>query len=69
MNSLREAAGERGWKIQWEKIDARFETACAAADNRKFANAVRLQSEDVIELMAQIRAQRKGNASDSSVDL
>lgn len=70
MKPLREAAEEREWKIDWAPLDQRFAQACALADEGKFMEAVRIQSQVIIDLMQQIRKQRGGeNASDSAVDL
>ena len=70
MKPLREAAQERGWEIEWDSISERFSKACAIADDQKYAQAVQLQSEVIIDLMKQIRTQRqRKNASDSSIDL
>ena len=69
MKSLREAAEERGWKIDWTDLDAAFAKAKAKASEKRYAEAIRIQSKVVINLMAQIRKQRNENTSDSSVDL
>ena len=69
MKSLREAAEERGWKIDWTDLDAAFTKARAKAGEKRYAEAIRIQSKVVINLMAQIRKQRNENTSDSSVDL
>ncbi|MEZ6133617.1 MAG: protein phosphatase 2C domain-containing protein [Pirellulaceae bacterium] len=68
VNSLREAAEERGWKIQWTDINSRFAQACHLAEERHFDKALRIQVEVIIDLMAQIRRQRN-HASDSAIDL
>lgn len=69
VKSLREVTDERGWKVQWDRIDSRFAQACAVAEDGQYSEAVRFQSEVIIDLMAQIRVQRKDNASDSAIDL
>ncbi len=69
MKALREAAEERKWKIDWAAVEKSFRQARAAADAKDFANAVRIQSQVIIELMQQIRKQRGEAAGDSAIDL
>jgi serine/threonine protein phosphatase PrpC len=69
MKSLREASEERHWKIDWPALDLLFAKARVKADAKDYADAVRLQSRVIIDLMKQIRQQRNGNASDSAIDL
>lgn len=69
LKSLREAAEERSWKISWDDINSRFSQALAVADNKQYSEAVRLLSEVIIDLLAQIRRQREQHAADSAVDL
>ena len=69
MKALREAATERQWKIHWGPIDELFRTARAAADAGNFSLAVQNQSMVIIRLMEQIRRQRRGDPSDSAIDL
>ncbi len=69
LKSLREAAEERNWKINWDKINLRFSQALTVADDKQFSEAVRLQSEVIIDLLAQIRRQRDQPLSDSAIDL
>ena len=70
MKSLKEAALERGWEVDWKDLDGRFAFACRKADEAQLAEALRIQSGVIIDLMAQIRRQRNGaNASESDVDL
>ncbi len=70
MKSLREAAEERNWKIEWGDLDERFSAACAKADNSDFAAALKIQARVIIDLMKQIRKQRGSKKpSDSDVDL
>ena len=69
MKALREAATERQWKIHWDPIDELFRTARAAADAGNFPLAVQNQSMVIIRLMEQIRRQRRGDPSDSAIDL
>ena len=69
MKSLREAAEERNWTIDWPALDLQFVRARAKADAKDYAEAVRIQSRVIIELMKQIRKQRSGDASDSAIDL
>ena len=70
LKSLREAAQENKWVVDWKKVDKHFSKACSLADNGEVDEALRIQSKVVIYLMEQIRRQRcSDNASDSAVDL
>lgn len=69
MKSLREAAEERRWKIDWSSLDRQFSQARKKADSQDFKEAVRIQALLLIELMRQIRQQRKHSPGDSSIDL
>ncbi len=70
MKSLREASVERNWTIDWETLDKQFVLARGKADSHNFSEAVRIQSLLLIELMRQIRKQRKNSsASDSAIEL
>ncbi|MFN3193358.1 MAG: PP2C family protein-serine/threonine phosphatase [Aureliella sp.] len=69
MKSLREAAEERKWKIDWTDLDKRFGDACKSADKSDYDTAVASQARVIVDLMKQIKRQRDGNASDSAVDL
>lgn len=70
MKSLREASVERNWTIDWETLDKQFVLARGKADSHNFSEAVRIQSLLLIDLMRQIRKQRKNiSASDSAIEL
>lgn len=69
MQSLREVAQERQWSINWQSLDQQFAEARAKADHQNFAEAVRIQSRLLIDLMRQIRKQRKMEPEGSAVDL
>ena len=70
MKSLKEASSERKWNVSWEELDKRFATACKAADQSDYAEALKIQSKVIIDLMKQIRKERdNNNASDSAIDL
>ncbi len=69
MKALREAAVERQWKIHWTSIDEMFRTARTAADAGNYSVAVQNQAMVIIRLMEQIRRQRRGDPSDSAIDL
>ncbi len=70
MKSLREAAEERGWQIEWTEVEAMFDRARAAADQGDFSTAVAVQAKVVSDLMEQIRQQRGTSSSqDSAIDL
>lgn len=69
MKALREAAIDRQWKINWEPIDELFKTARTAAETGNFSSAVQNQAMVIIRLMEQIRRQRRGDPSDSAIDL
>jgi serine/threonine protein phosphatase PrpC len=65
MKPLREAAEERQWKINWPALDGDFSKACGMADAKKYDEAIRIQSQVIIMLMHQIRAQRSQIGSDT----
>lgn len=69
MKSLRETAEDKSWKIDWTNIDQLFKSAVAAAEAGNFLSAVSKQSQVIINLMAQIKRQRRNESSDSAVDL
>lgn len=69
MKALREAAVERQWKINWQPLDELFAAARKAADAGDFMTAVNKQAMVIIKLMEQIRRQRRGDSSDSAIDL
>jgi protein phosphatase len=69
MKSLKEASEERNWSIDWAIIDQSFAEACKRADSHNYRDAIRIQSQVIIELMRQIRKQRSLNTGDSAIDL
>lgn len=69
IESLREAANERGWKIEWQTLDKQLEKANSFYKAGNATGAVACAGRVVIDLMAQIRKQRKDEGSDSAVDL
>lgn len=69
MKSLKEASVERDWKISWDIFDKQFSKACSLADAGSLSEAIRLQTKLIIDLMVQIRKQRKGQGGDSAIDL
>lgn len=69
MNSLREAAEERGWKIEWANLNTQFDQANALSVAGKHTQAIALQGRVIIDLMKQIRTQRNQTSSDSAIDL
>ncbi len=69
MKSLREASEERRWTIDWPMLDKQFATARGKADSQDFLEAIRIQSLLLIELMRQIRKQRKHDPEGSAIDL
>lgn len=69
MKPIREAAEERKWKIDWYELDKNFAKACELADVKNYAEAIRIQSNVIINLMNQIRKQRLANSGESSIDL
>lgn len=69
IKSLREASEERHWKIEWTAVDKQFAAACALSEAGRLAEAIRIQAQNIIELMRQIRRQRSGEATDSAIDL
>lgn len=69
VQALRDAAVEKGWQLNWGKVDKLQEQAAEARDNKRIMEAVRLQSEAIIETMQQLREQHNRQASDSTLDL
>ena|GEM_PF-116617 len=69
VQSLREAAEEQGWAIEWKTLDDQLAKAKDLTAANKHVAAVATAGRVVIELMKQIRKQRGSNASDSAVDL
>jgi len=67
--ALREAAREKGWKLNWSKIDHLQGLAERAHENRQGLEAVRLQCQAIIETMEQLREQRNRQAGDSTLDI
>lgn len=70
MKPLKEAAEEQEWSINWSEVNEKYAKASRMADEKDYAEAIRLQSEVIINLMNQIRNQRsEEKTSDSSVGL
>jgi protein phosphatase len=69
VQALRDAAVEKGWELHWENVDQLQSRATRAQDNRNLTEAVRLQSEAIIETMQQLRDQHSRQAGESTLDL
>lgn len=69
VQALREAAIEKGWNLQWDRIDALQAQADDARQRKDGCEAVRLQSEAILETMQQLRDQHNRRASDSTLDI
>lgn len=67
--ALRDAAKEKGWQLDWECIDRLQNQARQSQQGKRLTEAVRLQSEAIIETMQQLREQRNRQAGDSTLDL
>lgn len=61
IDSLREAASERGWQVEWDAIDRQQAEADVALKKSAIADAVRSQGEALLATMQQLRKQRSGN--------
>lgn len=68
VGALRDAAKEKGWQLRWERIDELQSRAESARTSNQALEAVRFQSEAIIETMHQLREQRNRQAGDSTLD-
>lgn len=69
VQALREAAVDKGWRLDWDKVDSMQAQAKTARDQQKFLESIRWQSEAIIETMQQLREQHNRQAGDSTLDL
>ena len=69
VQALRDAAVEKGWQLDWSRVDSLQAQAQSSRESKKMADAVRLQSEAIIETMQQLREQHNRQAGDSTLDL
>ncbi len=68
VDALREAANAKHWEIDWSKIDERQRRAEQAMEERSPKEAVRHQSEAIIETMRQLREQHNRMAGETAID-
>ncbi len=68
VQALRDASNDKNWMIDWSKVDQlqRLGEKCLLAKDAK--NAVRHQSEAIVETMNQLREQHNRAASDTAID-
>lgn len=69
VQALRDAAVEKGWKLNWAKVDEIQRQAGEARSQKRMTESIRLQSEAIIETMQQLREQHNRQAGDSTLDL
>ena len=69
VQALRDAAVEKGWQLNWSQVDDLQAEAKIARDKKQMFEAVRKQSEAIIETMRQLREQHNRQAGDSTLDL
>lgn len=68
VDALREAANEKHWEIDWSRIDELQRFSEQATEERDSKQAVRHQSEAIIETMRQLREQHNRMAGETAVD-
>ena len=68
VDALREAASEKHWEIDWSKIDELQRLSEQALEERSPKQAVRHQSEAIIETMRQLREQHNRMAGETAID-
>ncbi len=69
VQALRDAAVDKGWRLNWGRVDSLQNEAKEARERNQFIESVRLQSEAIIETMQQLRDQHNRQAGDSTLDL
>lgn len=68
VDALREAATEREWEIDWSTIDEHQHSADQSLGRGEPRDAVRQQSEAIIETMKQLREQHNRMAGETAID-
>jgi protein phosphatase len=68
VEALREAAVAKSWAIDWSAIEEKQRLAEQAIEERKPREAVRHQSEAIIETMRQLREQHHRALDESAID-
>lgn len=68
VQALRDAANENNWMIDWSKVDELQQKGQAELKVNNAKQAIRYQSEAIIETMNQLREQHNREASETAVD-
>jgi protein phosphatase len=68
VQALRAAATEHKWSIDWGQVDQLQQQGSASLANNDPRNAIRYQSEAIIETMKQLRQQHRRSASETKTD-
>lgn len=68
VQALREASNDKNWMIDWSKVDQLQRLGEERLSAKDAKNAVRHQSEAIVETMNQLREQHNRAASDTAVD-
>jgi len=68
VQALRDAATEKNWMIDWSTVDDHQKQGAEHLNSNDAKNAIRHQSEAIIETMNQLRDQHDRSASETAVD-
>ena len=68
VQALRDAANENNWMIDWRKVDELQQRGQEELDANHANQAIRYQSEAIVETMNQLREQHNREASETAVD-
>ncbi|TWU51926.1 PP2C family protein-serine/threonine phosphatase [Rubripirellula reticaptiva] len=68
VQSLRDAANLNNWMMDWQKVDAHQTQGRQALEHKDVKDAIRAQSEAIIETMNQLREQNNRAADETAID-
>ncbi|TWU48849.1 putative protein phosphatase 2C-type [Rubripirellula tenax] len=68
VQALRDAANQNNWMMDWQKVDAFQDEGRVAIETKNVKDAIRAQSEAVIETMNQLREQNNRAANETAID-
>jgi protein phosphatase len=68
VQALRNAARERNWTMNWQKVESFQMKGSDALEAKDAKKAIRCQAEAIIETMKQLREQHNRAAGDTSID-
>lgn len=68
VRKLKEAAEERNWMMEWEKVDKFQAQGVEALRSKDIKQAIRFQAEAIIETMKQLREQHNRAANETAID-